>query len=59
LVVGDSTLDILAGVLAGSIAIGCTWGVASEQQLLEAGADCTHDNVSQLAECLLERVSAQ
>lgn len=58
LVVGDSTLDILAGVRAGSTAIGCTWGVASEKQLLEAGASCTHDTVDELADCLLERVTA-
>jgi len=48
LFVGDSQLDMKCAVASNMKAIGCTWGVATENQLLDAGADVIVENVQSL-----------
>ena len=51
--VGDGPHDMLAAKAAGLMAVGVTWGYYPAATIVEAGADATVDDVSQLAAFLL------
>lgn len=52
LVVGDMPFDIVMGRNAGTYTCGVTYGNASRQQLLDAGADFVIDRMEQLTDIL-------
>jgi HAD superfamily hydrolase (TIGR01549 family) len=51
--VGDGPHDMLAAKAAGLMAVGVTWGYYPVAAIVEAGADATVDDVTQLAAFLL------
>lgn len=50
LMIGDTTVDILAGKAAGAQTVGVLCGFGTEKELREAGADLILENTSKLAE---------
>lgn len=58
LLVGDTTVDIVAGRAAGVRSIGVTWGATPAGALLAAGADPVVDSFDDLAVALLQGPSA-
>lgn len=52
LVVGDMAYDIKMGRGAGTFTCGVTYGNATKEQLIEAGADCTIDKMTELINIL-------
>jgi len=56
IMVGDSVVDVECGAAAGMATVGCAWGAATAENLLQAGADSVVSNVSELREELLNRL---
>jgi phosphoglycolate phosphatase-like HAD superfamily hydrolase len=53
LMIGDTTVDIRAGVAAGSQTVGVKCGFGEEKELKRRGADLILENTSELADVLL------
>lgn len=53
LMIGDTTVDILAGKRAGAQTVGVLSGFGEEKELIEKGADLIIDSVSDLPEILI------
>ncbi len=54
LMVGDSRIDIEAGISAGVLTCGVTYGYGNRSELIEAGADLTIDDLGALKRLLNE-----
>jgi HAD superfamily hydrolase (TIGR01509 family) len=57
--VGDTPVDIEAGLRAGTAAVGVAWGASPAERLLEAGADAVADEPDDLARLLPEVLAAR
>ena len=55
IMVGDSKYDILSAKAAGTMAVGVSWGMGSENELEDAGADHIIHEMSVLSELLLSK----
>jgi phosphoglycolate phosphatase len=51
--IGDTSLDVLAGKRAGMFTIALSHGMGTRQSLVDAGADCVCEDFPQLAKLLL------
>ena len=54
LMIGDTTVDILAGKRAGAQTVGVLSGFGEEKELIEKGADLIIDSVADLPKILLK-----